>query len=183
MEVVLKRPRSPFSWLRVYRLYLQAFPSSERKPFAIILKKTREGTTDVWCMYANGQFSGFCTTINGDSAVLLDYLAVCEAVRGKGIGTQTLYALQQQYEGRGLFAEIESPFEEGDDKEARVRRKAFYRACGMEPFGVMARVFGVNMELLGRGCSFDYAAYHAFYRDYYSRYAADHLQELPYPEA
>lgn len=182
MEVVLKRPGGLFSWLQVYRLYLQAFPPSERKPFAIILKKTRNGTTDVWCVYADGRLSGFCTTINGDSAVLLDYLAVCEAARGKGIGTQALYALQRQYRGKGLFVEIESPFEEGDDKTERVRRKAFYRACGMEPFGVMVRVFGVKMELLGRGCSFDYAAYHAFYRDYYSQYAAEHLQELPYPK-
>lgn len=183
MEVVLKKPRGLLSWLQVYRLYLQAFPPSERKPFAIIFKMARKGTTDVWCMHAEGRFSGFCTTINGENAVLLDYLAVCETARGKGIGTQTLYALQEKYAGRGLFVEIESPFEEGDDKDSRVRRKQFYRSCGMEPFGVMAKVFGVNMELLGRECFLDFTAYQAFYRDNYSQYAADHLQELPYPEA
>ena len=183
MSVGLKRPRSLLCWLLVYRLYLQAFPPSERKPFVIIFKMARKGTGDVWWLSVSGRFSGFCTTINGENAVLLDYLAVCETARGKGIGTQTLYALQRMYEGKGLFVEIESPFEPGDDQQDRVRRRQFYETCGMEPFGVMARVFGVNMELLGRGCRLDYAAYHAFYRDYYSQYAADHLQELPYPKA
>ena len=182
MEVVLKKPRGLFCWLRVYHLYLQAFPPSERKPFAIIFKMNRKGTGDVWCLWENGRFSGFCTTINGDEAVLLDYLAVREDVRGKGIGTQTLYALQRIYAGRGLFVEIESPFEAGADQAERIRRKQFYRACGMEPFGVMAKVFGVDMELLGRNCFLDFAAYRAFYRDHYSQYAAAHLQELPYPK-
>ncbi len=183
MEVALKRPRGLLCWLRVYRLYLQAFPPSERKPFAIIRRMEAKGKSDVWCLYAEGRFSGFCTTVNGDTAVLLDYLAVCTKIRGQGIGTQTLYALQRQYKGKGLFVEIESPFEEGADQVERIRRKQFYRACGMEPFGVMANVFGVKMELLGRDCYLDYGAYHAFYRDHYSLYAADHLQELPYPKA
>ena len=95
MEVVLKKPRGLFCWLRVYHLYLQAFPPSERKPFAIIFKMNRKGTGDVWCLWENGRFSGFCTTINGDEAVLLDYLAVREDVRGKGIGTHQLDDLLQ----------------------------------------------------------------------------------------
>jgi len=39
------------------------------------------------------------------------------------------------------------------------------------------------MELLGKDCMLDYAAYHAFYRDNYSPWAAEHLAPLPYPEA
>lgn len=182
MPVVLKRPRGPVGWLRVYRAYLEAFPPSERKPFWLIVRMTGTGKSDTWCLYAKGRFAGFCSTINGKEAVLLDYLAVSPTWRGKGIGTETLYALQEKYSDRGLFMEIESPFEEGSDQGERNRRKKFYLACGMVPFGVMANVFGVKMELLGWNCILDYNAYHAFYLENYSAYAADHLQELPYPE-
>ncbi|MBR5537042.1 MAG: GNAT family N-acetyltransferase [Clostridia bacterium] len=182
MKVVLKRPRGVLGWRRVYRSYLQGFPPSERKPFWLIVRMTWQGKTDTWCLYAEGKFAGFCSTINGREAVLLDYLAVSPALQGKGIGTQTLHALQEKYRDRGLFVEIESPFEEGPDQSERIRRKQFYRACGMEPFGVMANVFGVKMELLGRNCLLDYEAYHEFYLENYSAYAAEHLQELPYPK-
>ena len=182
MPVVLKRPRGPLGWLRVYRAYLEAFPPSERKPFWLIVRMTRRGKSDTWCLHTGGRFAGFCSTINGAEAVLLDYLAVSPALQGKGIGTQTLYALQEKYHDHGLFVEIESPFEEGNDQTGRIRRKQFYMACGMKPFGVMANVFGVKMELLGRNCMLDYKAYHGFYLENYSAYAADHLQELPYPQ-
>ena len=182
MNVVLKRPRGPMGWIRVYRSYLEGFPPSERKPFSIILRMTAKGKSDVWCLYADGCYAGFCTTINGSEAVLLDYLAVSPERQGKGVGTQTLCALLEKYRDKGLFVEIESPFEPGPDQIDRIRRKAFYTACGMEPFGVMANVFGVKMELLGHKCLLDYKAYHGFYLENYSAYAADHLQELPYPK-
>ena len=182
MKVVLKRTRCPLDWLRVYRSYLQAFPPSERKPFWLIIRMTRRGKTDTWRLYADRRFAGFCSTINGREAILLDYLAVSPKMQGKGVGTQTLLALQEKYCDRGLFVEIESPFEDGADQTERIRRKQFYQTCGMEPFHVMANVFGVKMELLGRNCLLDYKAYHAFYLENYSAYAADHLQELPYPE-
>ena len=182
MKVELKRPRGIVGWCRAYRAYVQAFPPSERKPFPLIIRMTRNRKTDTWCLYADGRFAGFCSTINGAEAVLLDYLAVSPKLQGKGIGTQTLHALQELYSDRGFFVEIESPFEPGPDQRARIRRKQFYQACGMEPFGVMANVFGVKMELLGRNCLLDYKAYHRFYLENYSAYAADHLQELPYPE-
>ena len=182
MNVMLKRPRNPFRWLQVYRLYRQAFPSSERKPFWLILRMTKKKKTDTWCILSGRRFTGFATTINGDGLVMLDYLAIDQNARNGGIGTQTLRLLQDIYAGQGFFVEIESPFEEGPDQTERIRRKQFYMACGMKPFGVMANVFGVKMELLGRNCMLDYKAYHGFYLENYSAYAADHLQELPYPE-
>ena len=182
MKVTLKKARGLVEWMQVYRLYRQAFPRSEQKPFSIIFKMAYRGTTDVWCMKQHGRFVGFATTINGSKDVLLDYLAVKPSCRGGGVGGKTLLALQAQYRGRGFFVEIEDPFKPGPDQQDRIRRKNFYRTYGMEPFGVMACVFGVDMELLGRDCYLDFDAYQAFYRENYSPWAAQHLEARPYPK-
>jgi len=47
-RLTLKKPQSLPDWLRLYRLYLSAFPASERKPFAVILRHYRNGKMDVW---------------------------------------------------------------------------------------------------------------------------------------
>jgi len=38
------------------------------------------------------------------------------------------------------------------------------------------------MELLCRGCSVDFARYHAFYCTHYSTWAGGHIKPLPYPD-
>lgn len=169
-------------WLRVYRLYRSAFPRCERKPFRMIVSMRRKGKTDVWYCEHRGRFAGFATTINDEQLILLDYLAVESGMRGRGIGSQMLSVLKQAYAGRGLFAEIESPFEAGQDIRERRQRKHFYEANGMQPVGVMAGVFGVKMELLCWNCRVDFHRYHNFYRDNYSAWAADHIIEEAYPE-
>ena len=182
MKIHLKNAKSLLDWLKVYRLYREAFPSSERKPFSVILKMSRNKKTDVWCMMKGTSFKGFATTINSREAVLLDYLAVEKSARGQGAGRETLAALMQEYSGRGMFVEIESAFEPGDDQALRRRRRQFYMSAGMEPFGVMANVFGVKMELLGKDCHFTFKEYQQFYRTHYSAWAAEHLSEEVHPE-
>ena len=183
MNVTLKRPRGPFRWLQVYRLYRQAFPRNERKPFGLIIRMTQKEKTDTWCILSAGHFVGFATTINGDGLVMLDYLAIDRHARGCGAGTQALRLLQNTYTGQGFFVEIESPFEKVPDQQDRLRRRAFYRRCGLEPLAVMAVVFGVKMELLGRDCRLDFDGYQAFYRENYSDYAARHLEKAFHPES
>lgn len=177
----MRRPRTPLEWLRIRLLYRRAFPRCERKPFGMILKMHRRGKTDVWYMETGRHFAGFACTINDSSLILLDYLAVPGKMRGRGAGSRALQALKQIYAGKGLFVEIESSFEAVPDQEERRRRRRFYLKNGMAPMGVMASVFDVKMELLGCGCHVDFPRYHAFYRDNYSAWAADHILEAEYP--
>ena len=176
MDLILKKP-GLLRWLQVYRLYRGTFPASERKPFSIIVNMYRAGKTDLWCMERAGKLAGFAATINGPELILLDYLAVSPEFRGQGLGTAVMKQLLEKYAGFGLFVEIESIFEDAPDLAIREKRRDFYRNCGLEPLGVVAEVFGVNMELLGRGCSLDLAAYQGFYREQYSPWAAEHIRE------
>lgn len=139
----------------------------------------KKGKTDVWIARLDGKFAGFAATINGEANVLLDYLAVDAAQRGKGVGTAMLKQLTSAYADRGLFVEIESVHEKNaPNLDERLRREQFYVRCGMTPMHVSARVFGVEMDLLGYDCRLDFAQYQSFYRTHYSEFAAQNIQPL-----
>lgn len=168
-------------WLRIHRLYAKSFPRSERKPFGRIVSMMRAGKSDVWCFEKNGRFAGFASTIKDVELILIDYLAVVPKLRSCGVGSAMLAAMKQCAE-KPLFVEIESMYEPGAGQQERIRRKQFYLRNGFEPMNVMADVFGVKMELLCWKGMLDFERYHAFYRDNYSQWAADHIQKAEHPE-
>ena len=182
MEIRLKKPGKGLDWLRLYCLYLEAFPASERKPFSRIRRMYREGRTDVWCILRRGQFVGLAATVNGTDTVLLDYLAVSRSCRGKGVGSAAMAALLDIYRDRGVFVEIETIREDCANMEERLRRRQFYLRSGMVPMKVMISLFGVEMELLGFDCRIDYDRYHSFYMEHLGSWAAGHIDSRPHPE-
>ena len=181
-SITLSPPAGLGQWVQLYCLYRRSFPRSERKPFRIILKKYRAGSTDIWCILQQGKFLGFAATMNSPDLIMLDYLVVSGKHRGRGIGTAALNRILEHYADREFLLEIESPFEPGSDQALRQKRKQFYVSCGLEPLGIMARVFGVKMELLGKNCTVDFQRYHDFYRDFYRPQAAKHILPARYPE-
>ncbi len=174
---MLKKPGF-FDWFPLYRLYLSAFPAAERKPFWMIRRMYRRGVTDVWCLQHQGRFAGLAITINSPQVVLLDYFAIHPKLRGQGVGTAALQALDAWYDPRGFYVEIESTLIPSAEREMRLRRKRFYLAAGLEEMHTTARLFGVEMELLGKRCHLNYQQYHAFYRDHYSQWAANHVEPI-----
>ena len=173
--IQLEKPNGGGDWLRLYMLYMRAFPAAERKPWTMIRKMYRNGKTDIWCVKNDGNFSGLAITINSPDMILLDYFAIEKKQRMLGIGTQALPEILARYGDKGFFLEIESTLEESPDKAMRLRRKKFYLSCGLQEMHTQATLFGVKMELLGNGCYLDYDGYKAFYRDNYNTWAADHI--------
>lgn len=176
-----KAVSTQLEWLQIYRLYRSAFPRSERKPFGVIRSMHRRGKTDVWVLRKAGRFAGFAATINDSNLILLDYLAVSDGMRGRGIGSDLLDTLKRHYAPKGIFVEIESAFDASPNRNARIRRRRFYTKNGMQSVRTMACVFGVDMELLCWNCRVDFQRYHAFYHDNYSPWAATNIVEKEYP--
>ena len=173
--IELKKPKGILRWIQLYALYRSAFPREEQKPFFLILRMYKRGTTDVWCLQREGKFVGLGITINGPDLILLDYFAIAGKYRQQGIGSAALPTIMAHYGRKGFFLEIESTLEAAPNKAQRLRRKAFYLACGLSELHTTACLFGVNMELLGVRCTLDYDDYRAFYRDNYNQWAADHI--------
>lgn len=174
-KICLKRPQGLKGWGQLYRLYMAAFPASERKPFSMIRRMYRKGRTDIWCLHRDGRFVGLAITINGPRQILLDYFAIAAKDRGQGVGSASLAAIRSHYQGKGLFLEIESTLIPSPERELRLRRKRFYLAAGMEELGVQVKLFGVDMELLGYECAMSFEAYQRFYRENYNAWAAGHI--------
>lgn len=183
-ENISVRPiRTRAEWTRLIRLYRHSFPPSERKPYIILLSYWRKKKTDIW--YAEEttpsrpRFLGFAATLNGEKDILLDYLAVSNDARGKGVGSVILKKLLSAYSDKGFFTEIESVFEkDAQDIDSRIRRRRFYLGNGLMPLHVLADVFGVQMELLGVNTKMDFESYNAFYKNNYSAFAARHVKPV-----
>ena len=173
----IKQPKTFLQWMRIYRLYQSAFPANEKKPFSMIRSMQKKGRSDVWYCERDGKFAGLVITINGPEQILLDYLAVAKKRRGQGIGSEMLQVMREKYTGKGVFLEIETVDETAENFEERKRRKQFYLSNGMTPMNVFVELFGVDMELLGFDCTLTFEEYHAFYRDNYNAWAAEHVKK------
>ena len=172
----------PTHWLRLYKLYRQAFPAFERKPFSIIRSMQKKGKSDVWYFEKDGRFAGLVFTINSDNVILIDYLAIVTSRRGEGIGSEIITQLQDYYPDKGIFVEIESVFDKCENIDERMRRKQFYLNNDMIPMKVMVVLFGVEMELLGLNCCLTYDEYYSFYKDNYEDFAAKNIKKAVYPQ-
>lgn len=176
--MILKAPGSLWDWHKIKKLYMKAFPLNERKPFKLIKQKAKGSMSDVWMLDEGGEFMGLAITMNVDDMVLLDYFAIHEKKRGSGYGSKALKLLQEKYAGKRFFLEIESVYEEAEDIAMRKRRKSFYLCNGLAEIGIMAKLFGVNMELLGFGCKVSFEEYRGLYRQIYGTWAEKNVIEL-----
>ncbi len=171
-------PKGILQYARIKSLYKKAFPKCERKPFSMIMKMKKKGKTDIWYFQDDEGFLGLASTINGEREILIDYFAVSERRRGQGNGRKMLTALLRHYEPLGVFLEIEIPYESAENYTERIRRKNFYIGAGLAPMNTYAKLFGVDMELMGVNCSLDFDEYRNFYLKNYGRFAYDNIKAI-----
>ena len=148
---------------KIKKIYLEAFPKSERKPFRLMKQKAAEGVMEFLTIREKGKLAGLAITVLYKDMVLLDYFAIEKSFRGQSLGTEALALLKKRYEGRRFFLEIELPELEGPGQELRIRRKQFYLRNGMKETGVKVCLFQVPMELLTDGQDMVFEEYYEFY--------------------
>lgn len=147
------------------QLYMETFPAAERKPFPLMVQKSREGVMELLAIEGKGgAFLGLAITILSGDLVLLDYFAISPELRGQEIGSGTLRLLQERYAGKRLVLEIEDTQEDAPNREERIRRKAFYLRNGMSVMPFLVSLFGVKMQVLTNGADVSFEEYHGIYR-------------------
>jgi len=117
-------------------IYLDSFPSYERADFSYLLNSIDRG--ERWCFTAmqDDEILGLAIIVPhvASDIHLLEYLAVSNQVRGRGIGGRLLdsvIATLRLQSALGLLIEVE-PADEGNQAERRwrARRLEFYRRHG-----------------------------------------------------
>jgi hypothetical protein len=150
-------------------LYIESFPKAERKPFSLMVQKSREGVMELLAIEEeSGTFLGLAITILYKDLVLLDYFAISPTMRGQNIGTHALRLLQERYVGKRFVLEIEDTEEEAPNREERIRRKAFYLRNNMTVMPYYVKLFGVKMQVLTNGPELSFEEYHTIYQKSFS---------------
>ena len=131
------------------------FPASELKHLSSILNMCEKGVYDVLGAYQGDVLAAYALMYRDDAArvVLLDYLAVDEPLRGRGIGSKLLAQLKEYYAGSSdvLLIECERPKAAPDETEAR-RRISFYTHAGAVLTQVRIWLFEVEYSILALPC-------------------------------
>ena len=84
---------------KIKALYIRAFPREERPPFFLIRKRAEQGRAECWSLYDGKAWAGFAYVLREGGLAYLFLLAIDEAKRGQGLGTQTIGTLLRQYDG------------------------------------------------------------------------------------
>ena len=153
----------------IEKLYLQAFPEVERKPWKLLLEKQAEGTMELFSLEdEKDTFLGLAIMAYDQDLVLLDYFAVSGDRRGQGIGSAAITALQNHFKGKPA-----------DDLAVRKSRKGFYLRNGLHPMDFDVNLFGVEMEILSNCESLNYEEYLNIYVNACGPEYADKISLIP----
>ena len=110
--------------------------------------------------------------------MLLDYLAVSDAHRSKGLGSSILRALAEIYGDTPIFLEIEKPDIHAKNQSERLARKAFYLRNGYREAGINVLLWGVKMEILTTADSLTFAECDRIYDRIYGTRHSQIIREL-----
>lgn len=138
-------------WKEIKKIYKEAFPKNERKPFASIKRSVKRGKSEILIALENNIVAGFIMLTEYKDIVMIEYFAVSPEGRGKGVGSLMLDEIHALYKGNRTVLLIERLIQEADNYSQRVARKSFYIRNGFEEANLFIKDFGGGMEVLCRG--------------------------------
>ncbi len=136
----------------VYESHLKKdFAEDEVKPFSVIWDMYVRDEYEAYGFYENEVLLAYAYFVapKGQDFVLLDYFAIIEGKRGKGIGSKAVELLGESIE-KSIVLETEHPafYKDEEDRVTRLRRIAFYERNGLLLSRVHTRLFGVDFLIM-----------------------------------
>jgi ribosomal protein S18 acetylase RimI-like enzyme len=118
-------------------IFISSFPAPERGDFDELVSDIAKGVRVLFAALTKGDFIGFAVTLRlkPSDIHVLEYLAVDEAHRNRGIGAQLLRGaggmLKTQSNAEAIILEVEPDDEGGaEERQLRARRIQFYQRLG-----------------------------------------------------
>lgn len=142
LELINVQTAKPQYLRRLKRLYKQAFPWYERKPWQLLRQTAARGRAEMLTVRdSQHNFCGLAICLFWQDIVLLDYLAVEPKQRSHGIGAQIIPLLLQRYPQKRLLLESERPGAPYTNLADCRRRLAFYQKCGLQNTGLIVQLY------------------------------------------
>lgn len=134
------------------QLYQTAFPENEQIPWDELMPLIDKMHLDFTAYYDGEEFVGFTIVYPRPSFNWYWYFAVCEKLRGRGLGQQILTQLIKKYEGQACVLDMESPTQEPcPNPEQRKRRHEFYLRNGFRDTNVYRKYDDIEMTIMMMG--------------------------------
>ena len=173
----LVKATHPYQLKNIERLYQEAFPPEEQKPFQVMLQKSQEGHVEMLSVEDdNRRFLGLVISVLYRDTVLLDYFAISPERREGGIGSAVFRMLKKRYADKRFFLEIESTRVNAANMEQRLRRKSFYLKNGMTFMPFIVNTFGVELEIMTNSNSLSFDDYHTMYHEIFGSRVSRHIK-------
>lgn len=164
------------------------FPPEELKPLRAMEVLLDRGAYVPLGFFEEGTLLAYALlwTAPGVDCVLLDYLGVTAALRGRGLGHRVLQQAWDFLSTRwgGIVAEAEALGGAGESGyEDRLRRIRFYEDCGYRKLSYDCALFGVRFHCMYRGGETDDSAvlalHRAIYADHFSPAHMERFIQIP----
>ncbi len=118
------------NWELTQDLFVRAFPAEEREPLDELKDPHLQG--DFRAFFIDGEFCGLAYMLMDEINCYLFYLAIEDAMRGKGIGSEILKEIVKLHPNHRIVLEMETLDPEASNYNDRLRRDRFYRRNGLK---------------------------------------------------
>lgn len=138
-------------WTEIKKIYMEAFPKRERKPFFILKRSVKKGKAKIMIAIEEEQLLGFVVLIPYNNMVMVDYLAVNSNIRSKGTGSFIIQNVCKLFENKKIVLLIESIDNVAENKKQRIARRRFYLKNGFSTSSIFIKGTSGEMEVLKYG--------------------------------
>lgn len=140
--------------LKIKELYDKSFPSDERAPFSMLVRRAKKGKGKMFSLIHDDIWCGMAYIVTYSDMAYIFYFTVAAELRGKGLGTEAIKEIIKKYDGCRVFLALEDWRERAENAEQRLRRHSFYLNCGLKdlPYkikeaDVIYAIMGVNGKI------------------------------------